>query len=51
MVGTDIWQIGPWVSLVAPLAKMFMLSPAKGADTPLWLASAADLGGTSGAPW
>lgn len=48
MVATDIWQIGPWVSLVAPLAKLFMLSPAQGADTPLWLASAPELAGASG---
>jgi NAD(P)-dependent dehydrogenase (short-subunit alcohol dehydrogenase family) len=48
MVATDIWRLGPWVALVAPLAKLFMLSPAQGADTPLWLASAPEVAGQSG---
>jgi retinol dehydrogenase-14 len=48
MVATAIWQIGPWVSLAAPLAKLFMLSPARGADTPLWLASTDAVAGASG---
>jgi retinol dehydrogenase-14 len=48
MVATGIWEIGPWVSVIAPLARLFMLSPARGADTPLWLASAGAVDGVSG---
>ncbi|MBM3506130.1 MAG: SDR family oxidoreductase [Alphaproteobacteria bacterium] len=48
MVATDIWRVGPWVSVVAPLAKLFMLTPWRGADTPIWLASSPDVEGASG---
>lgn len=48
VVATGIWDLGFPFSLIMPLAKLWMIAPEEGADTPLWLASAPEVEGASG---
>lgn len=48
VVATRIWEVNGLLRLLAPLAGRFLLTPAQGADTPLWLATSPDVAGQSG---
>jgi retinol dehydrogenase 14 len=48
-VATHIWSHAPWYAKpLLPLARLFMLSPAQGADVIVFLASSPDLATTTG---
>jgi NAD(P)-dependent dehydrogenase (short-subunit alcohol dehydrogenase family) len=48
MVATNIGKVGGVMELVGIMLKPFMLTPLKGADTPLWAATAPELAGETG---
>jgi NAD(P)-dependent dehydrogenase (short-subunit alcohol dehydrogenase family) len=48
MVATSIGKVGGFMELVGIMLRPFMLTPQKGADTPLWAATAPELTGVTG---
>lgn len=48
VVATRIWEVNNVLRVLAPLAGRFLLTPVQGADTPLWLATSAEVAGQSG---
>lgn len=48
VVATPIWEVNRVLRVLAPLLGRFMLRPAEGADTPLWLAASPAVEGQSG---
>lgn len=48
VAATDIWREGPGAWFYAPLLRLFMQTPARCADTPVWLATAPEVEGQSG---
>ncbi len=48
VAATDIWREGPGSWFYAPLLRLFLQTPARCADTPVWLAAAPEAEGQSG---
>ncbi len=48
VVATRIWEVNRVLRLLSPMLGRLMLTPAQGADTPLWLASSPEAEGHSG---